>query len=125
MSRAIRTIALVVISLLISLSTAGAAIASPACGETPGIPQEAFDLVVFVATHNGNPPPGLKGGAVFRDDAGRLPAHNAPWREYDVFPAGPGGRRAERVVIGHYSSEAYYSPDHYTTFILMNTPCVN
>ena len=89
----------------------------------PAIPQEAYDTYNYVIDHNGAPPQGYKGGKTFLND-GRsggevLPTNSAPFREYDIFPYDPIiGRGAERIVIG-VDSRAWYTGDHYSSFILM------
>ena len=89
----------------------------------PAIPQEAYDTYNYVIDHNGAPPQVYKGGKTFLND-GRsggevLPTNSAPFREYDIFPYDPIiGRGAERIVIG-VDSRAWYTGDHYSSFILM------
>jgi guanyl-specific ribonuclease Sa len=62
-------------------------------------------------------------GSVFRNDPPRgqteslLPAHsNGYYREYVVPTAGVRGPGSQRIVTGQ-GGEAYYSPDHYKTFV--------
>lgn len=68
--------------------------------------------------------PGTKGGIVFRNREGRLPATDAAgeaieYREWDVNPKQPGrSRDAERIVTGSDGS-AWYTGDHYDTFTRM------
>ena len=43
------------------------------------------------------------------------------YREYDVHPKVPGKNRgAERIVIDQRTGKAYYTADHYRTFVPMN-----
>ena len=43
------------------------------------------------------------------------------YREYDIHPLVPGGNRgAERIVVDQRSGKAYYTGDHYRTFVPMN-----
>ena len=86
------------------------------------IPQEAYDTLNYV-DQNGRPPQGYKGGKVFQND-GRgggqvLPGNNTTYAEYDIHPKVPGvPRDAQRIVIGSDGS-AWYTADHYTTFVNM------
>jgi ribonuclease T1 len=73
----------------------------------------ARDLVAWIRSHHGAAPPGHRGGRRYRNDNGVLPP--GEYREYDLFPGKP--RRAERVVIEQNSGRAYFSPDHYETFV--------
>ena len=86
------------------------------------VPQYAYDTRDFVSSHNGSPPQGYKGGGTFANDgrngSARLPDCNSPYREYDVHPKFVGQTRGpERIVIGN--GVAYYTPDHYMSFVLM------
>jgi guanyl-specific ribonuclease Sa len=66
--------------------------------------------------------PGTKGGITFRNSEGRLPAVGAGggrvvYQEWDVNPKKNGqGRDAERIVTGNDGS-AWYTLDHYDTFV--------
>jgi guanyl-specific ribonuclease Sa len=54
---------------------------------------------------------------VFANAQGRLPARPPGYyRESDVWPRGPGGRGAQRLVFGR-EAEVYYTADHYATFV--------
>ena len=71
----------------------------------------------------GRPPRGVEQGGrqgrergVFQNLERRLPAKPAGYyRESDVWPRGPGGRGAERLVFGR-EGEVYYTKDHYRSF---------
>ena len=84
------------------------------------VPQEAYDTLNYV-DQNGRPPQGYKGGRVFQND-GRdggqvLPNKGTPYHEYDIHPKVPGKpRNAQRIVIGSDGS-AWYTADHYKTFV--------
>ncbi|AZG46213.1 ribonuclease domain-containing protein [Gordonia insulae] len=71
--------------------------------------------------------PGTRGGTVFRNNEGNLPAtgadgRRATYREWDVNPKEPGrGRDAERIVTGGDGS-AWYTDDHYRSFVLIRGP---
>ena len=71
--------------------------------------------------------PGTRGGIVFRNNEGRLPSATSSgkaitYREWDVNPKEPGrSRDAERIVTGSDGS-AWYTDDHYQTFVLIRGP---
>ncbi|MFC0314368.1 ribonuclease domain-containing protein [Gordonia phosphorivorans] len=71
--------------------------------------------------------PGTKGGQTFRNNERRLPTTGADGRrlafqEWDVNPKQPGrGRDAERIITADDGS-AWYTLDHYRTFVLIRGP---
>jgi ribonuclease T1 len=78
--------------------------------------QKAKDLLAAIQQHEGNALPGYVGGGVFQNRERRLP--RGDYREYDVNPKVRGRPRdAERIVIEQYTGTAYYTSDHYRTFI--------
>ncbi|WP_202820701.1 ribonuclease domain-containing protein, partial [Variovorax sp. JS1663] len=90
------------------------------------IPQSAQDVIDYADAHNGAARPGYVGGRTFNND-GRgggqvLPTVDAQgnpitYTEYDTNRFTPGvNRGAERVVVGRDGS-AYYTNDHYATFV--------
>lgn len=82
-------------------------------------PQQAKNLVEAIRQHQGEPLPGYIGGGVFQNRERRLPSGR--YREYDVNPKIPGrSRGAERIVIEQRTGKAYYTHDHYRTFVPMN-----
>jgi ribonuclease T1 len=82
-------------------------------------PQKAHDLLDALQRRNGTPLPGYIGGHDFRNRERRLP--RGRYREYDVNRKIPGrSRDAERLVIEQHSGKAYYTDDHYRTFIPLN-----
>jgi len=82
-------------------------------------PQKAYDLLARLQDRHGIPLPGYDGGREFRNRERRLP--HGRYREYDVNRKVPGrSRDAERLVIEQNSGKAYYSGDHYQTFIPLN-----
>jgi len=96
-----------------------------AAGPTTGIaldtevPQKALDILAEIQKRNGEPPPGYVGGRTFGNREHRLP--RGKYREYDVNPKVPGkSRGTERIVIEQRTGKAYYSRDHYETFVPMN-----
>lgn len=71
--------------------------------------------------------PGTRGGGTFRNNEGLLPATDADgqpmtFQEWDVNPKAPNrGRDAERIVTGSDGS-AWYTDDHYASFVLIRGP---
>jgi ribonuclease T1 len=104
-------------------------IASPAAGEQSSpasrkpieaiAPQKAYDLLAQLQQRGGTPLPGYVGGREYRNREQRLPPGR--YREYDVNRKIPGrSRDAERIVIEQNTGKAYYTGDHYRTFIPLN-----
>lgn len=94
---------------------------SPAEGEDlrQPVPQKVREVLKRVLDRQGEPLPGYVGGRIFHNRAGRLP--RGRYREYDVNPSVRGRPRdAERIVIEQRTHKAYYTPDHYRTFIPLN-----
>lgn len=82
-------------------------------------PQKARDLLKTLQERHGAPASGYIGGRNFQNREGRLP--RGRYREYDVNPKQRGHPRdAERIVIEQRTQKAYYTPDHYRTFIPLN-----
>jgi ribonuclease T1 len=82
-------------------------------------PQKAYDLLAKLQQRDGKPLPGYVGGREFQNREHRLP--RGRYREYDVNRKIPGrSRDAERIVIEQKTGKAYYTGDHYRTFILLN-----
>jgi guanyl-specific ribonuclease Sa len=81
--------------------------------------QKAKDLLEAIQRHEGKALPGYIGGRVFQNRERRLPRGH--YREYDVNPKIRGRPRdAERIIIEQHSGRAYYTGDHYRTFIPLN-----
>jgi ribonuclease T1 len=82
-------------------------------------PQKARDLLALLQERGGRPLPGYIGGRDFQNRERRLP--RGRYREYDVNPKMRGrARDAERIVIERRTGKAYYTGDHYRTFIPLN-----
>jgi guanyl-specific ribonuclease Sa len=81
--------------------------------------QQARDVLAAIEARHGQPLAGYVGGRAFQNREGRLPAGR--YREYDVRPRTPGQNRGpERLVIEQVTGRAYYSDDHYRTFVPLN-----
>jgi ribonuclease T1 len=105
---------------LVVLGLALALLPGPALADPDGkVPEKAYAVLEEIQRLGGDPPPGHVGGRTFHNRERRLP--RGRYREYDVNPTRPGQRRdAERIVIEQQSGRAYYTGDHYRTFLLMN-----
>lgn len=91
----------------------------PSSFNTLDAPQKAHDLLKILHDRNGVPLPGYVGGRDFNNRERRLPPGR--YREYDVNPKVRGqSRDAERIVIEQRTGKAYYTGDHYRTFIPLN-----
>jgi ribonuclease T1 len=92
---------------------------TPAYQQTKEPPRKARDLLSTIQDRQGEPPPGYVGGRAFHNHERRLP--NGRYREYDVNPKLRGRPRdGERIVIEERTGKAYYTGDHYRTFIPLN-----
>ncbi len=78
------------------------------------VPQKALNVLQVVRT-TGQPPDGYVGGRVFQNREGRLPS-GGDYREFDVDPHN-GQRNAERLIVEWNTKKAWYTGDHYQTFI--------
>ena len=82
-------------------------------------PQKAKDLLEAIQQYVGKALPGYIGGRVFQNRERRLPPGH--YREYDVNPKVRGrSRDAERIVIEQDTGRAYYTGNHYRTFMPLN-----
>lgn len=82
-------------------------------------PQKAYQLLDALQRRNGEPLPGYVGGKIFQNRERRLPVGR--YKEYDVNRRVPGrSRGAERLVIEQDTGRAYYTNDHYRTFLPLN-----
>ncbi len=82
------------------------------------VPDRAYKVLRHIRV-TGSPPAGHKAGKVFRNRKFKLPA-GEKYREYDIDPKpkAKGARRGpERVVVNENTGQAWYTPDHYDTFI--------
>jgi len=85
----------------------------------PVPPLKAQEVLKAVQTRHGDPLPGYVGARIFQNRERRLP--RGRYREYDVNPKLPGRNRGpERIVIEQRTGKAYYTSDHYVTFIPLN-----
>lgn len=91
----------------------------PASLRTGEPPQKARDLLHEIQERQGEPPPGYVGGRTFHNRERHLP--KGRYREYDVNPKLRGRPRdEERIVIEQNTGKAYYTGDHYRTFLSLN-----
>lgn len=81
------------------------------------VPRDANTMARTVRDHRGQAPRGHVGGEVFENREGKLP-QGGSYRSYDVHPYTKGQRRdAERVVRDGRSGKAWYTRDHYRSFV--------
>lgn len=82
------------------------------------VPEKAREVLRHVR-ETGRAPEGYVGGRVFENRERNLPP-GGRYREYDVNRKIKGRNRGpERLVIDQASGKAWYTPDHYRTFILI------
>jgi ribonuclease T1 len=85
----------------------------------PAALERARTMLAAVEARGGEPLAGYVGGRAFHNRERRLPAGR--YREYDVQPRVPGQARGpERLVIDQTTGRAYYTGDHYRTFVPLN-----
>jgi ribonuclease T1 len=114
-------------SILAASFLAGCAPSSPkSFGESldttaQKVPDKVEKALMYIDEHH-EPPPGYEGGREFHNAEGLLPKRDdrgrpITYREWDVNPKVAGVNRGpERLVTGSDGS-AYYTSDHYRTFI--------
>ena len=86
--------------------------------DSPAI-EHAREVLATIQARGGEPLAGYVGGRAFQNRERRLPAGR--YREYDVHPRVAGrDRGAERLVIEQGTGRAYYTGDHYRTFVPLN-----
>jgi guanyl-specific ribonuclease Sa len=84
-----------------------------AINQLPPQVKTTLDLI-----RQGGPFPYRKDGSIFSNRERRLPAASPNYyREYTVPTPGSPDRGARRLVTGPKSSEIYYTPDHYRSFV--------
>jgi ribonuclease T1 len=89
---------------------------APPAAREDAVPQKARDVLAAIRAGGGEAPAGYVGGRTFANRERRLP--RGRYREYDVDPRRPGQNRgAERLVIERDTGRAYYTADHYRTFV--------
>lgn len=83
------------------------------------VPARARGVLEYVRA-TGRRPSGNVGAREFRNGEGRLPS-GGRYMEYDVDPSAGmrTGRSSRRIVIDAETGRAWYTPDHYETFIEM------
>lgn len=85
------------------------------------VPEKVKEILKAIKEQNGVPPKGYKGGKIYKNEPTKPTAQKLPegvtYREYDVNPKIQGQSRGEeRLVIGDDGS-AWYTKNHYDTFI--------
>jgi ribonuclease T1 len=73
-------------------------------------------MLAAIEARGGAALPGYVGGRAFHNRERRLPAGR--YREYDIHPRVAGQDRGpERLVVDQTTGRAYYTGDHYRTFV--------
>jgi RHS repeat-associated protein len=81
------------------------------------VPAKVKGILAHLRAHNWSPPKGVKGGKAFYNKQGRLP-RGGSYKEFDVDVKVQGQQRASgRIVVDMNTGSAWYTPDHYDTFI--------
>lgn len=100
-------------------SPAGAVLPDQGSLQKSGVPKKVYDVLSMLQERKGVALPGYVGGRSFENRERRLPAGR--YREYDVNPKVAGKNRGpERLVIEQRTGKAYYTRDHYRSFVLIN-----
>jgi len=97
--------------------------ASASTGRTearaPASLERAHEVLAAIEARGGEPLPGYVGGRAFQNRERRLPPGR--YREYDLYPRVSGQDRGpERLVVDEGTGRAYYTGDHYRTFVSLN-----
>ena len=99
-------------------STPAARVGTAGSAASAGL-ERARDVLAAIEAQGGDPPAGYVGGRAFHNRERRLPAGR--YREYDLRPRVAGQDRGpERLVIERTTGRAYYTGDHYRTFVPLN-----
>jgi len=85
------------------------------------VPAHARETLAYIRQH-GYAPPGYVGGRVFGNYEGVLPRYDAhrkriEYREWDVHPRAEGRNRGAERLVTDAAGRAWYSADHYRTFV--------
>lgn len=99
-----------------AVAPASASLSATSSDADSQIPDKAVHVLQIVR-QTGQPPDGYVGGRVFDNREGRL-ASGGDYREFDVDPHN-GQRNAERLIVEWNTKKAWYTGDHYKTFIPM------
>jgi ribonuclease T1 len=86
-----------------------------------GVPDKVLKVLRSIDEHE-SAPPGYEGGRTFYNNENLLPRRHANgrsihYREWDVNPKRPGVNRGPQRLVTGSDGSAYYTPDHYQTFI--------
>ena len=85
------------------------------------VPDEAWDVLDHLDTHNGSPPNGYKGGKPYDNIPKNAECQKLPegisYKEYDIAPKQKGVPRNDKRIVMGSDGSVWYSSDHYKTFI--------
>jgi hypothetical protein len=74
--------------------------------QASNIPDEAYDVLTFIESHNGTPPRDYAGGGAWRNDLGQLPTGD--YRKYDIDVNVDGVNRSGRRLLVDNASDAVW-----------------
>ena len=107
------------LELASSASPTDRSLTAPHVGHEQAAPQKARDLLTRLQARHGESLPGYVGGRAFQNRERRLPSGH--YREHDVNPKiRHRPRDSERVIIEQDTGRAYYTSNHYRTFMPLN-----
>ena len=89
-----------------------------------GIPQKALETWQYIRQHH-QAPEGYVGGRIFQNREKKLPktgptGERARYFEWDTHPKRNGQNRGPERLVSQDYERAWYTPDHYNTFIRIN-----
>lgn len=108
--------------LLLSLAAFGCS-SEGTVSTAKAIPSAAYETLSYILEHN-EPPKGYVGGRRFGNYEKRLPLKamdggRISYREWDIYPKKAGQNRGPERIVTSSDHRAWYTPDHYDSFILM------
>lgn len=88
---------------------------------TNQIPQAAITTWIYIQQHH-QAPENYVGGREFKNRERKLPLRNEEgakpfYREWDIYPKREGVNRGAERLVSRDFEQAWYTPDHYKTFI--------
>jgi ribonuclease T1 len=88
------------------------------------IPSKAIETWQYIRQHH-EAPEGYVGGRVFQNREKKLPktgptGEQARYFEWDINPKRKGQNRGPERIVSQDYERAWYTPDHYNTFIRIN-----
>lgn len=92
-----------------------------AANDTKEVPQKVYDVLNYITIHH-KAMPNYVGGRIFQNRENRLPIYSSNqirinYQEWDVNPKKEGINRGSERLISSDIQTAYYTNNHYRTFI--------